>query len=373
MQAKKPIPTKTKRYAEIDFVKFAAIIFMIFVHTYEVYAYDAFFDSPDYEKPVLYALNFIIEFLGGAPAAPVFMFCMGVGISFSRTTDMGYTTFLKKGVMLLLVGFLVNFLEQVLPVFWSVSVTDTEEILKKIPALFANDVYFFFCLTFFFFAFAFAVKKPVLVCSIAIVLCLIGGFVLPNRNFASDGTVANLLFGLFVRTDDYSFFPLASWIIFPTSGYLFGLLLTNTEDKAGLYKKAAALASAVLVLTTVIGLSLGYENSMLNALECEDADYYAPNFFSQLWAVAFVMLWIALSWTITHRMKNGKFKCLVEWGSRNIKPIYVIQWLVLALMTPFLELSYNIFFTIVACILATVLTFGATKLYLQLKTKRKVD
>ena len=57
---------------------------------------------------------------------------------------------------------------------------------------------------------------------------------------------------------------------------------------------SAAVSAGVFALTTVISLSLGYENSMLNALDCEDADYYAPNFFNQLWGVAFVIIWNAL-------------------------------------------------------------------------------
>ena len=177
--------SRQKRYLEIDFVKFAAIIFMIFVHTYEVFTYDAFFESPGYENPVLYALNFIVEFFGGAPAAPVFMFCMGLGITFSKNPTP--SKFMKRGVVLLLVGLLVNFLEEILPIFWEAPSFD--EIHEAVPGLFANDVYFFFGLTFFFFAFVFAVKKPVLICSIAGAISLIGGFFLPYIGFASDSTV----------------------------------------------------------------------------------------------------------------------------------------------------------------------------------------
>ncbi len=52
---------------------------MIFVHTYEYNTYEAFFESPTYENPFFYALNYIIEFFGASPSAPVFMFCMGLG------------------------------------------------------------------------------------------------------------------------------------------------------------------------------------------------------------------------------------------------------------------------------------------------------
>lgn len=106
--------SRPKRYLEIDFVKFAAIIFMIFVYVYEVYASHEFLESPGYENPVLYFLNFIIEFFGGVTAAPAFMFCMGIGITFSKNPTP--SKFMKRGVQLLLVGLLVNFLEEILPI-----------------------------------------------------------------------------------------------------------------------------------------------------------------------------------------------------------------------------------------------------------------
>lgn len=364
MQSASVLPRK-ERYPEIDLLKFMAIIFMIFVHTYEFNTYDAFFESPGYENPVLYALNFLIEFLGGAPAAPVFMFCMGLGITFSQNA--APSKLLKRGGILLLAGLLVNFLEEILPLVWEVE--SFEEILEAFPGLFANDVYFFFGLTFFFFSFAMAVKKPALVCGIACALSLIGGFFLPYLDFCTENTALNLILGLFVRTDEYAFFPFTSWIVFPTVGYLFGKLFVKTEDRKKLYRRSAILAAVVLILVTVVGLSLGYENSMLNALDCEDADYYAPNFFSQLWGLSFVVLLAAAAYWITGKMKEGRLTALITWGSKNVMTLYILQWLVIAILAPVVCLSSNIFYTYLICAVVTVLTYFATKLYLKLNRR----
>lgn len=367
METTNLVSSQSKRYFEIDFVKFAAIIFMIFVHVYEVFSHDAFWESHGYENNMLYFLNYIIEFFGGVTAAPAFMFCMGLGITFSKNPMP--SKFMKRGVKILLVGLLVNFFEEILPIFWETP--SFEEILEAIPGLFSNDVYFFFGLTFFFFAFAFIVKKPVLICSIAGVLSLIGSFFLPYMDFASDNIAKNLVLGLFVYTNEYVFFPITAWIVFPTAGYLFGRIMSKVDIKANLYKISAAVSVGILALTTVFGLSLGYTNSMLNALECSAYDYYVPNFFSQLWGVAFVIVWIAISYLIVGKIKDGKFRDLVIWSSENIMPIYVLQWLVIALMIPVLKLSYNIFFPYIACALITVMTFGFTKIYLSLKKKMR--
>lgn len=129
------------------------------------------------------------------------------------------------------------------------------------------------------------------------------------------------------------------WIIFPVAGYLFGRVLRKVAPRSQLYKISAPVSAGILVLTTVIGFSLGYENSMLNILDCTERDYYAPNFFSQLWGLTFVIVWIALCYLIVRRIKDGRFMDLVIWSSENIMPIYVLQWLVIALMTPVMQLK----------------------------------
>ena len=354
-----------KRYMEIDIIKFAAIIFMIFVHTYEIFTYEAFFESPDYEKPVVYAFNYLIEFLGGVPAAPVFMFCLGLGNIFSRDNSPLKQT--KRAFMLLLLGLLVNLFEQVFPLIWENP--SLEDLIDAIPWLFSNDVYFFFTLACLFFAFAYATKKPVLVCGITCVLSLVGGFFFPFMDFTSDNAVRNTLLGLFFYTNELSFFPFTSWIVFPAAGYLFGAVLTKTEDRKKLYTRCAIIGIIGLVLITVIGLSLGYENSMLNALECADEDFYTPNFFSQTWALAFIMLFIPVCYWISTKIKPGKLTNLFTWGSRRVKELYVLQWLVIVPFTPILMLSSNIAFTYAMAAVITVLTFLLVALYMFVKSK----
>lgn len=56
---------------ELDIARGLAVLFMIAVHITLVF-------SNDHVKSSLYGLT--IEFLGGIPAAPVFMFVLGVGV-----------------------------------------------------------------------------------------------------------------------------------------------------------------------------------------------------------------------------------------------------------------------------------------------------
>ena len=78
----------TGRQVELDIAKGLAIIFMIFLHTIMVVsAYNASL-SPNY--------NFAFSNVLGRPfAAIVFMFCMGVGVVYSRHSQ--WDTMVKRG------------------------------------------------------------------------------------------------------------------------------------------------------------------------------------------------------------------------------------------------------------------------------------
>ena len=100
----------TGRQVELDIAKAMSIIFMIFLHTMWVnMAFNHSF-SPAYE--------FTVGSLLGRPyAAPIFMFCMGVGIVYSRKSQP--KTMIRRGAILYLLGILVNIFEFFIPNFLS--------------------------------------------------------------------------------------------------------------------------------------------------------------------------------------------------------------------------------------------------------------
>lgn len=61
-----------QRLDAVDLARGLAVLFMILVHTLEVYAHPAVANSPFGET---------IKFFGGPPAAPVFMMLMGLFFS----------------------------------------------------------------------------------------------------------------------------------------------------------------------------------------------------------------------------------------------------------------------------------------------------
>jgi len=88
-----------KRLDAVDLARGLAIVFMIAVHMLEVYA-DKYVQNSIFGG--------IIEFLGGPPAAPVFMMLMGLSFMYSRKKDL--KTSIIRGVKIFLLGYLLNIL-----------------------------------------------------------------------------------------------------------------------------------------------------------------------------------------------------------------------------------------------------------------------
>ena len=81
------LTTNKHRLYELDIVKAIAILFMVFDHLLEEGASDVLAES---------SFADFIYFMAMIPAAPVFMFLMGLGFIYSRNRD-NYSYFFKRG------------------------------------------------------------------------------------------------------------------------------------------------------------------------------------------------------------------------------------------------------------------------------------
>ena len=85
----------TGRQTGVDAAKVLAIVFMVACHTM-MYGGDV-----DLEHGLGMWFACI---LGGAPAAPVFMACMGIGVAYGRHTDAA--TLARRGLRMLVVSYI---------------------------------------------------------------------------------------------------------------------------------------------------------------------------------------------------------------------------------------------------------------------------
>ena len=216
------------RQVELDIAKALSIIFMIFLHTMWVEMNYNHAFSPIYE--------FTVGNLLGRPyAAPIFMFCMGVGIVYSRHSQ--WDTMVKRGVKLYLLGILVNVFEWFIPHFLSGALLGNSDAFHIMSGLmlFSVDILAFAGLSFIVMGILkkFEVSNKKLVV-LAVVMSIIGFFL-----FKIDlgNPISNLIFGNFIGTKGgFTAFPLFSWFIFPVGGYIWGQYFIRAKVKSDFFK-----------------------------------------------------------------------------------------------------------------------------------------
>ena len=89
------------RQFEFDVAKTCAVFFMIVVHVFEY--------TVTYDKSSLW---YLVEFFGCAPSAGTFMFSMGLGMVYTRHDSP--IEFARRGIKLLIAGYLLNFFRETL-------------------------------------------------------------------------------------------------------------------------------------------------------------------------------------------------------------------------------------------------------------------
>ncbi len=88
------------RQAELDLLKAFPILFMVIIHGYENLSVGRVDPAPHT------LLEHVPQFLSGPATAPAFMFAMGVGIIYARSSTPG--NLVKRGLKLFLGGYVLN-------------------------------------------------------------------------------------------------------------------------------------------------------------------------------------------------------------------------------------------------------------------------
>ena len=344
-------PKSTIRQVELDLAKALAIIFMIFVHTYEAHWF-----LENSEEGAGFICAWIIEFLGGVPAAPLFMLAMGVGVVYSkRSTAM---TYLKRAAQIFGLGILVNFFQQWVPIFLRPDVA--EEFAANAHSIIATDIYSFVTVSFLFFAYLKTTRHPTAISAITLVICLIVSEITYPNHIDTGNAWVDSIIGIFVRTNEYSYFPFFTWALWPLLGYLFGKLLIRTENKLKMYSIIAATGVVALAVATYV-INMDPNDLIINSLTEANMDdvglYYAMDTWNLLWSYGALAIEMFLLYVVV-RLTGNRIPRLFSYMSRHIMSIYVIQWIFIGLATPIFDKVKNVF----VCAVFGAVVFGLTLL-----------
>lgn len=317
-------PVNLGRQRELDIAKGLAIIFMVLCHGFEIMC--EFFD-PEISSDAAYFILDVV--LGGSFAAPVFLFCMGIGFAYSRRS--GAKDMLRRAGKTACLALLLEIFRMILPglLHWGISGD---------PSCFNDYVYGFFSVdilqlaTMVLLMMALFKKldlKPVVMVGIAAVFS-VAGQLLQWVTTGSD--VGDIVVGYLWKSHDYAYFPLLSWLIFPVCGYAFSSAWQRLEDKETFFRLITPISWAITVVYFASMIPLG--EYYLSGWE-----YYGLGILDAVFALIVCSALIGLGYYL-----NKWGGCVASWLSsmgNRVTSIYCIHWTILCFLYTFLLCYYE--------------------------------
>ncbi len=349
----------TGRQTELDITKALSIIFMIFLHTFYVAGLFNSSFNPNF--------HFVLMNLLGRPyAAVIFMFCMGVGIVYSRHSQ--WDVMIKRGVNLFLLGILVNVFEFFIPHFVAGALLGKADAFPIYGGLllFCIDILAFAGLSFILMGilkkFELSNKKLII---IAVAMSLMGTF-LSGIDFGVP--VLNLFFGYFIGTKGgFTAFPLFNWFIFPIAGYVWGYYFIRAKDKNAFFKFWPILLIVALIYFLVSS------NMWIGVASADIHGYYFLNTLDALFCIINAHAMIGLCHWLAKYLPDTIIKAFTIMSS-NINMLYIVQWLIVPLTIIFIayfakDLVFDDLLTSIIAIFMIILSTAIAVEYKKLRTK----
>ncbi|MCD4730583.1 MAG: DUF1624 domain-containing protein [Bacteroidales bacterium] len=295
-----------KRIQTPDLLKGFAVIFMIQVHIMELFARQELYDG---------WAGKLSLFLGGVPAAPVFMIIMGYFLAFGQKEPI---KMMMRGVKLFMAGMVLNIglnahlIYTVLNDGWQVNFWHY---------IFGVDIFHLAGLSLMVIALINGLYKrhflPYIITAIGIVV--ISSVVVPFSNESNTGTY---LMAFIHSNSEWSYFPLIPWLAYPLTGYSFKLF-EEKYLKSGLNLKIRV--SLTVVLAVLFLFTVNYAVGISHNLDV----YYHHDAVFYCWALSFVILW-AMKSSLTEKVAgNAIILRYVKWLGINVTIVYIIQWLII--------------------------------------------
>ena len=360
--------SRTKRIPEIELMKVFAIVGMIFVHVIE-FSMDSFENAWELPGSIPYTL---IEFLGGIPAAGAFTFAMGWGAAYSdKATPRSY---LKRAAFLGALLFYVNFIYAILP---GLIYPEYYGAFSTYPwAVIGFNIYSFAAVCMLFFALMKKLQdKPMVrltICLCLFVAVIIGSYVSkPEAMIESGNQWVATLAGIFVRQNDFSWFPLVPWFTFPLMGYGAGNLYRKWNDRKKFALTALGIGIVLVPSAVILNNMLGRAQGAANPGWVETAvEYYSLSTIDVFCAIGILCLEIALVFGLL-TLSKGKLHWILADMSENVMNIFCGQWLFMSPFCIILTGITNVWLNVLWGLAAFVITCTLAEIGLRYTRKKK--
>jgi hypothetical protein len=294
----------TERNIIADLLKGIAVILMIQVHIVELFAQQSIYDS---------YIGKILLFLGGPPAAPIFMTVMGY---FIAKQNKSLFRNIWRGARLILLGFALNI---GLNLHLLINIYSGEFLIDPWPYVFGVDILFLAGLSIIIIT---LLKKwfrenPFGYLIIIIVIFATQEFIPYPDITGKPGYLMSYIFS----DNWWSYFPVVPWLSYPLLGVL--VQLSDNKIKHLIKNKSyhliiVSVSFVVFVVTIKFGIEIA---SNLHI-------YYHHSFLYFLFTLNFMIFMYELLRLLSLHGNNIVMR-YIQWIGINVTVIYVIQWLII--------------------------------------------
>jgi uncharacterized membrane protein len=334
---------QNNRLLSIDLARGLAVFFMSAVHTLEVFANQEVKNS---------VFGQIISFLGGPPAAPVFMTLMGFSFIYSSKSELKPK--LLRGFKIFLSGYVLNIFRGVIP--FTLATYLKLDVVKTFPIEKINEYTILTTVDILQFAgIALMIMSIIQALQLNKYLILLSAFLI--------GIISPLLWGIKIDIPivdqilelfwgdlpiDFSFiankiaFPVFPWLTFPLLGMFLGETVKNSTDMNRIFNYFGLLG----IFLIGIGVAISFSNYQYHF-----NDYYHSRQGAMLLMCGFVMVWLYLTKLVIDNIPtNSLFDLLFHW-SKGVTNIYFIQWIIIIWSIALFGINSSSFITTILLIL----------------------
>ena len=290
-----------ERLVFLDLARGLAIVFMVLQHAVLLFAAGQGEGS---------LLGKIVLLLGGAPAAPVFLFIMGI---FLGRSDQRVGRGLRRGLRLIALGYLLNLLRSTLPaLFAGPEIASGTVPASPLVSFWAVDILQMAGLSFIFLTvlgryLPFRWAWAILAVAVAFISPLLWHWGGPAGVYALWGNRGDV------------FFPLFPWIAYPLAGMVYSLYAVAQESRRTVTKRSAVVGA--------LSLAVGAATFLLPRKgEFNIGEYLQDGPGAQLATVGFVLVWLCFCRLMARRWVGSAGLRLLSFWSRNVTTVYFVQW-----------------------------------------------
>ncbi len=325
-------------------------------------------------------LAFVAEWHG----AQIFMTIMG--ISFALSKNKTPEAAVKKATLLMVFAYGLNIFKFVIPHFFGWLPAPLLEQLQVGPGihgyiqLFAvGDILHFAAIAILVMGIVVGFRDYDRVAAwMAVAICFASPWL---WDAASDNGFANYGLRIIGGKPPVVFFPLLPWLVYPLLGLCLGKMIqkipnTNSDQNTDLYPPADQNQKPWLGFDSfwLIGLVFMLFAAILKYFLREDSftSFYRTIPIDTIIHVGFVFMALSFWYWITLHVKANALFRLFNYASRHITRIYIIQWILICWLLPFISYQQSGFIGSLFLIFQTSIITLATSLMIDL-TKSNVQ